>query len=58
MYFCSVMRVYGTCTACEFEASGDTLEQLDEKFKHHYVMIGHKSYFHKEGMVEKLRKLT
>lgn len=52
------MRVYGTCTACEFEASGDTLEQLDEKFRRHFVMRGHKSYFHKEGMVQNIRKLA
>ena len=52
------MRVYGTCTSCEFEASGDTLEQLDEKFKRHFVMRGHKSYFYKEGMVQKIRKLS
>jgi hypothetical protein len=52
------MKVYGTCTACEFEASGDTLEQLDAKFKHHFIIIGHHSYFHKEGTVEKLRKIS
>lgn len=57
-YVCWVMKVYGTCTACEFEASSDTLEQLDAKFKHHFIIIGHQSYFHKEGTVEKLRKIS
>lgn len=52
------MKIFGACISCEFEASGETLEQLDEKFKHHFVMLGHSSYFHKEGMVEKLRKVS
>ncbi len=52
------MKVYGTCASCSFEASGDTLEQLDAKFKHHFVMLGHTSYFHKEGTREKLRKIS
>ena len=52
------MKMYGTCTMCEFEASGDTLEQLDAKFKYHFVMLGHSSYFHKEKTIEKLRKIS
>ncbi len=51
------MKIYGTCAACEYEASGDTLEQLDDKFKHHFIVLGHQAYFHKEGRVEKLRKV-
>lgn len=52
------MKIYGSCMSCDFEASGETIEQLDEKFKHHFVMLGHSSYFHKEGRVEKLRKVS
>ncbi len=51
------MKVYGTCTACEYEASGDTLEQLDEKFRHHFIVLGHQSYLHIENDIEKLRKV-
>lgn len=52
------MKVYGTCVACEFEASGETIDELDAKFRHHFVMLGHSSYFHKENSVEKIRKIS
>ena len=52
------MKIYGTCASCDFEASGETLEQLDSKFKHHFVMLGHPSYFHREGQVEKMRRIS
>ncbi len=52
------MKIYGTCASCEFEASGETIEDLDDKFKYHFVMQGHQSYFHREGKVEKMRKIS
>ena len=52
------MKIYGTCVACEFETSGDTLDQLDTKFRHHFIMRGHESYFYKEKNIEKIRKIS
>ncbi len=58
IFFTHMMKIYGTCISCEFEASGDNLEQLDAKFKHHFVMRGHESYFYKEKNIQKLRKIS
>lgn len=57
-FFTHIMKIYGTCAACEFETSGDTIDQLDDKFRHHFIMRGHESYFYKEKNIEKIRKIS
>ena len=35
---------YGTCTACEFETSGQSLDELDLKFRYHFMISGHDAF--------------
>lgn len=49
---------YGTCVSCEFEVSAPTLEDLDSKFKRHFVICGHDAYFYNEKNKQKLRKVS
>jgi len=52
------MRIYGTCVACEFEVSGESFADLDSKFKRHFVIAGHDSYFYRDKNTEKIRKIS
>ena len=40
--------IYGTCVRCEFEISGQSIDELDLKFKRHFVISGHDAYFYNE----------
>lgn len=50
--------IYATCIACEYEISGKTFEELDKKFKQHFILAGHESYFYQENNIEKIRKVS
>lgn len=52
------MKVYGTCTDCEFEVSAATLDDLDSKFKQHFITSGHDAYFYTDMKVQKIRKIV
>jgi len=49
--------IYATCIACEFEASGQSFDELDSKCRRHFVIRGHGAYFYKEKNVQKIRKI-
>lgn len=50
--------IYGTCIACEFETSGQSLDELDSNFRRHFVISGHDAYFYNEKTKQKLRKIS
>jgi len=50
--------IYATCMTCEFETSGQSFDELDSKFKRHFVIRGHDSYFYKEENIQKIRKIS
>ena len=33
------------CILCDFQISGDSLDELDEKYKPHFENSGHATYF-------------
>lgn len=50
--------IYGTCTSCEYETSGQSINELDLKFKHHFVISGHDAYFYNEKTKQKIRTIS
>jgi len=50
--------IYATCIACEFETSGKSFDELDSKFRRHFIISGHDAYFHKENNIQKIRKIS
>jgi predicted small metal-binding protein len=54
----SIAVIYATCTACEFELSAQSLDELDEKFNRHFVISGHEAYFYRDKNIEKIRKIA
>ena len=54
----SITMIYGACTGCEFEVSGQSLDELDKKFNRHFVICGHDAYFYREKNLEKIRKIA
>ena len=50
--------IYATCMVCEFETSGHSFDELDSKFKRHFVIRGHDTYFFTEKGMQKIRKIS
>ena len=50
--------IYGACIACEFETSGQSFDELDLKFRRHFVISGHDAYFYNEKTKQKIRKIS
>ena len=49
--------IYATCIACEFEASGQSFDELDSKCRRHFVIRGHGAFFQGEERTENKKNL-